>query len=1095
MSCRRSGRSDFAVRVRGAAAKGGLIVVLLAALTALGIPSVSAAARPDTARTSLPRPPGLALGSRGTVAHPLAAVQTAARRTLGARAAASWSRQAELTAAKAPKGERFGDAVTVSGSMAVIGVPGISGEGVGAAYVFTRSGSAWKQQAKLTAADGAKGNSFGQAVALSGSTIVIGAPGTYQESAGAAYVFARSGSTWRQQAKLSPPGATKGENFGWSVAMSGATIVVGAIGQWGGSGLKAYGGVAYVFTESGTTWTQRAELTEAGSNGFGQSVAVSGSTIAVGSPESNNSDIGAAYVFTQSGTTVTERAELTASDGATGNLFGWSVALSDTTLVVGAMQAMTGGQIGAGAAYVFTQSGGTWSQQAKLTASNAAEVDFFGRSVAVSGSTVVIGAPGYNFQRGAAYIFSQSGTSWTQQADLVDPPATPGDYFGASVAVSGSTAIVGSPTVVPPASEIHAGAAYVYGGPPISPLTFREQGLADGKTACETAPWAVVVGTAGESCRSPGNEMAAITFPEAAGSQAFAVGAPPGTVADPACGSVETTGNPQTITVTFSPSAQLASGSAGAVFVCASGLPSGVRPQFTITPAGFPTSTGTPHSFAAATYTQYGFSPGNYVLTPTVACQASVCYEPRLGATSLSVQANQATAATVAYRAVSEGTLRIKVAGLPGGASAQVDVQPTRAGSYFGYAGTIAGARSVLLVPGTYDVTGADYCTKAGSCSTLTAASTAVTVSGGANSSVTLSYVALNTSAASSQAVQAGTQLGNALNALATSATSPSFSCLTVANSHTSPAIEPCEGSSGEAQDIASYLSAKVAVALIPCIGGGASAGSAVQSLLDTATTLPGESAVELQDGSDTDFISDVEFTYDATDALVDVSSSVQDGTCVMLSTGPQVIVTVIGFSVGIVISLVEPSAYNYDFSPTPLTNDGVTNLSVTSSYGQNESQVFCGNAYDETETTYCLEASGQFANPTGADVCNADTQAVPGAIVALSAFASDSPSAPFYDPYGNTVAPAGTVQTGNAPIGLGTQVAAGPCGIVPIQYQAGSQPASGAICSLPSAMTSTTILANPCATTKTLYYDDVLAFDPLKLTSPVYDYYEYPGG
>ncbi len=275
------------------------------------------------------------------------------------------------------------------------------------APVGLRSAVAAVVQQKLTASDAASENFFGFSVAVSGSTAVVGAYAK-NSGTGAAYVFVRSGSTWTQQAELTASDAVSGDVFGHSVAVSGSTVVVGAQNK------NSTAGAAYVFVRSGSTWTQQAELTAsdaASGDLFGFSVAVSGSIVVVGAPI-KNSDRGAAYVFGQSGSTWTQQQELTASDAASCDHFGWSVSASGSTAVVGAPCKNSG----TGAAYVFVQSGSTWTQQAELTASDAVSYEDFGDSVAVSGSTVVVGAEGKNSGTGAAYVFVQSGSTWTQQA-------------------------------------------------------------------------------------------------------------------------------------------------------------------------------------------------------------------------------------------------------------------------------------------------------------------------------------------------------------------------------------------------------------------------------------------------------------------------------------------------------------------------------------------------------------------------------------------------------------------------------------------------------------------------------------------------------
>jgi hypothetical protein len=386
-------------------------------------------------------------GSGLTLAQAPAGLRSAVRRTLGAPAtsAASASQQARLTASDGAKHDNFGWSVALSGTTAVVGAD-TKNSGTGAAYVFTRSGSTWSQQAKLTASDGASGDDFGFSVALSGSTAVVGAD-TKNSSTGAAYVFTRSGTTWTQQAKLTASDAAASDSFGFSVAIANSTAVVGADTK------NSSTGAAYVFVRSGTTWSQQAKLTasDAAANGFfGYSAALSGSTAVVGAIGGNRT--GEAYVFTRSGTTWTQQAKLTASGGIAGDEFGYSVALSGTTAVVGAIN----NNAGTGAAYVFTRSGTTWTQQAKLTASDGASSDFFGNSVAIVNSTAVVGAPD-NLGTGAAYVFTRSGTTWTQQAKLTHSGVAGNDFFGYSVAMSGTKAVMGAY-----GRKSFTGAAYVF---------------------------------------------------------------------------------------------------------------------------------------------------------------------------------------------------------------------------------------------------------------------------------------------------------------------------------------------------------------------------------------------------------------------------------------------------------------------------------------------------------------------------------------------------------------------------------------------------------------------------------------------------------
>jgi hypothetical protein len=373
----------------------------------------------------------------------------------------------KLTASDGTASELFGIGVAVSGDTAVVGAPQKAAPSPveGAAYVFTRSGGAWTEQAKLVPSDGAAADRFGQAVAMSGDTVVVGAfwhdKGVNLDQ-GAAYVFTRSGGTWTEQAKLTASDGSKDDQFGFSVAVSGDTAVIGAPSDDQGS--------AYVFTRAGGSWTEQTKLVgsdAAPEDSFGERVAISGNTAVVGG---SGDDVdgkdgqGSAYVFIRSGQTWTEQAKLTASDGAAGDQFGFWVSVSGDTAVLGAFMDDVGTNLDQGSAYVFSRDGQTWTEQAKLTASDGAATDQFARSVAVSGHKVVAGAQSDDVDgkagQGSAYVFTRSTGTWSEQARLVAQDGAAGDTFGVSVGLSGDTAIVGSGFAQVGANPAQ-GAAYV----------------------------------------------------------------------------------------------------------------------------------------------------------------------------------------------------------------------------------------------------------------------------------------------------------------------------------------------------------------------------------------------------------------------------------------------------------------------------------------------------------------------------------------------------------------------------------------------------------------------------------------------------------
>ena len=462
------------------------------------------------------------------------------------------AQQAYLKPSNTESGDSFGGAVAVSGDTVVVaassedsGATGVNGDqndnsvgSAGAVYVFVRSGGTWVQQAYLKASNPGLLDSFGQAVAISGDTVVVGA-GLEDSSAtgvngdqadnsasnsGAAYVFVRSGSTWTQQAYLKASNTDPDDGFGRGVSISGDTIAVAApfesSNATGVNGSQAdnsapFAGAVYVFQRTGTVWAQQAYLkassTDAFDN-FGFSVGISGNTVAVGAPfedsdatgvggdPSNNQseESGAVYVFTRSGETWSQQEYLKASNADPNDELGRATAISDDTVLVSAIRedsAATGvngdetdnSRFASGAAYVFVRNGTVWTQQAYLKASNAGEDDFFGESVALWGDSAVVGTSsedsasiGVNGDQasnaagasGAAYLFTRSGTDWSQQAYLKASNTDFADFFGEAVAVSDQVVVAGARGEDSAAigvngdqaddSSGHSGAAYLF---------------------------------------------------------------------------------------------------------------------------------------------------------------------------------------------------------------------------------------------------------------------------------------------------------------------------------------------------------------------------------------------------------------------------------------------------------------------------------------------------------------------------------------------------------------------------------------------------------------------------------------------------------
>jgi hypothetical protein len=270
------------------------------------------------------------------------------------------------------------------------------------------------ERAKLTAADGVTFGGFGGSVAASGDTLVVGAPGaTVADTVnqGAVYVLRHSPSGWAQEAKLTASDGAAFDQLGFSVAASGDTVVAGAPNA-------TVGGAAYVFTSHGSRWSQDAKLTdEADDSGqLGWSVGISGNKVVAGAPSTTidgNLREGDAYVFAQHGGSWYQEAKLTAPDGNQNDEFGQSVAISGGTVAAGAPVATIGENPNQGAAYVFAAANASWTERAKLTAADGAAFDQFGAPLTISRHTLVVDAPfatlGGNSYQGAAYVSRGAG--------------------------------------------------------------------------------------------------------------------------------------------------------------------------------------------------------------------------------------------------------------------------------------------------------------------------------------------------------------------------------------------------------------------------------------------------------------------------------------------------------------------------------------------------------------------------------------------------------------------------------------------------------------------------------------------------------------
>jgi hypothetical protein len=324
----------------------------------------------------------------------------------------------------------------------------------------------------IAASDIASGDTFGTAASMTadGTRAIVGAPKKTTSglaNAGAAYVFVYTAGSWTQEAKIVAPIPGANAEFGYRVAVSGdgTRAVVATYGDQR----------VYVYLRTGTSWAYETELNPgdkvAGDLfGFSLSVSSDGSRVAIGAPGHDFvgvSNAGAVYVFSRNVATWTQETKVDASDKIANAAFGESVSLASTNadiLVIGAPKDNPTGNPGtldAGSVYVFTRSSTTWTQRVKKAASNAAPSDAFGSGVAISadGTRWMAGAPSSAADKGSAYVFTGSGATWTQEAQLIASDGVAGDAAGYGIAVSsdGSRALVGAPN-----KSSGTGTVYVY---------------------------------------------------------------------------------------------------------------------------------------------------------------------------------------------------------------------------------------------------------------------------------------------------------------------------------------------------------------------------------------------------------------------------------------------------------------------------------------------------------------------------------------------------------------------------------------------------------------------------------------------------------
>ncbi len=370
-------------------------------------------------------------------------------------------------------GDYFGYSVAISGTTVIVGAYRDDDNNASSGSVYVFDTTTGQQLFKLLPSDGAAFDEFGRSVAISGTTAIVGASGDDDNGieSGSAYLFDTT--TGQQLFKLLPSDGAADYVFGNSVAISGTTAIVGASGD-DDSGIES--GSAYLFdTTTGQQLLKLLPSDGAALDNFGFSVAISGTTAIVGAiGDGDNGEFsGSAYLFD----TITGQQlfKLLPNDGAADNVFGNSVAISGTTAIVGAWQDDYNGNQ-SGSVYLFDTT--TGQQLFKLLPSDGAAGDYFGVSVAISGTTVSVGAyqdDDNGSASGSAYLFDT--TTGQQISKLLPSDGAAGDYFGVSVAISGATVSVGAFFVQD--NGFGSGSSYLFTAPSPCPPDLTNDGSLD----------------------------------------------------------------------------------------------------------------------------------------------------------------------------------------------------------------------------------------------------------------------------------------------------------------------------------------------------------------------------------------------------------------------------------------------------------------------------------------------------------------------------------------------------------------------------------------------------------------------------------------
>jgi FG-GAP repeat len=349
--------------------------------------------------------------------------------------------------------DNFGHSVAISGDYAVVGSPfnDIDGKNnQGAAYIFKRDNGTWTVQQKITSANGFADDLFGYSVAIDGDNIIVGGihANVWGTQQGAAYIFHRSGTTWTMQEQLIPIRVQMNDNVGCSVSIAGDYAIVGSYNADGGTG------AVNIYRKEMSGWNpiQRIVPTDGIANdNFGNSIAISGDYIVVGSYLSDNGTFinqGSVYIYQKDANNLWAfQQKVVPSNGQSNDKFGSSVAITSDYVVVGSPYSDNGSVLNQGSTYVYKRNGNIWGQEFQILTPNGQANDYNGVSVSIEGDYILVSA--YNDDRlrnfqGLAYIYKRNGTSWNMLRKIFEPTPSTSNSFGFSVGLNGGRFVVGA---------------------------------------------------------------------------------------------------------------------------------------------------------------------------------------------------------------------------------------------------------------------------------------------------------------------------------------------------------------------------------------------------------------------------------------------------------------------------------------------------------------------------------------------------------------------------------------------------------------------------------------------------------------------------